>query len=877
MSIKRKALPIAITLVLLIPLLNYMPILQTSQLSLEVSPSTGRGRYGETVTVSACGLRPGATVTRIDFVNAYTGRVYSFTVNIPIDATGCFTATIVLGNMSYGLYNVLIYEQPPQPPSPLVASDTIGLNEIKSVNVSALELGINANITATLFVEAYWGYKNYTLVTSTGNATSTLFTAEDGEVYLLTVWLNGGIVKFRLYDRDGATLIDSADVEPQDVDGIYTATWEFNRAKPEVPGLYNNKAVYTYDHTNDVAVLELFHGGRKLMVTSASLKIVYVNLDTRDTTEFYYEYPVNLTFTDYGIEPVATDPWTDADAKWYAEFTWDGRTGEAVLTVHVGYQPRPIVFREKYKVKPVVYIDGVRIENNTTIYLWTDYEYVVEFYGFTPGESVLVKIEGTTYYNGTIDVDGNTSFVFTVPLDRLEPGKWYTVEITGYYTDGVTTYTYTVYIVVSHPAIYINEVHVPSGKELDLGYVCPEYCINITAQGFPSNSTVYLYLNEKLHEKYNVTDLGNLTLLLNVSALSYQYNTSNKLFIRVIYDNLEYSANATFTIPAIYVENTLVEFNGEYNAGVIPVAKNITAEAYNFPPNTTIAVYLNNTHVGTYNTSETGYALIVLDHHKNMPHGSTGVYRIIATYNGCVYEVKVIFEIQIIEAYFNIINPITLEYVQEPRGSAGYYNKTLIVTRNGEPFDYLGDILEIVVLEGLEPGEKVIVRLVGPFSIVIYDGTAGPGGELYLSQTIPSIPHGNYTVVINLTERGHIIQIPWYANKTITNFTVYPKIVVTRLDSLEVPVVVGSTAVRVFGSGFHPGWREFVVLLNNTDSIASVNYHSYLFWTVNQDGILVGPGGAQPGITVPLLEPGVYSITLYSKNYGVIEAGYVYV
>ncbi|MEM4913614.1 MAG: hypothetical protein QW579_05365, partial [Desulfurococcaceae archaeon] len=609
MSIKRKALPIAIALILLVPLLNYMPILQTSQLSLEVSPSTGRGRYGETVTLDACGLRPGATVTRIDFVNAYTGQVYSFTVNIPIDETGCFTATIVLGNMSYGLYHVSIYERPPQPPSPLVASDTIGLNEIKSVNVSALELGINANITATLSVEAYWGYKNYKDSTSTGNATSTLFTAEDGEVYLLTVWYDEGYVKFRLYDRDGATLIDSADVEPQDVDGIYTATWEFNRAEPEVPGLYNNKAVYTYDSINNEAVLELFHGGRKLMVTSASLKIVYVNLDTGDTTEFYYEYPVNLTFTDYGIEPVATDTWTDANAKWYAEFTWDGRTGEAVLTVHVGYQPRPIVFREKYKVKPVVYIDGVRIENNTTIYLWTDYEYVVEFYGFTPGESVLVKIEGTPYYTGTIDVDGNTSFVFKVPLEELKEGKWYTVEITGYYTDGVTTYTYTVYIVVSHPAIYINEVYVSSGGELDLGYVCPEYCINIEARGFPPGSVVYLYLNEELYEEYYVDEYGNLNRVYHVDDLPYQYNTSNKLFIRVIYDNLEYSANATFIIPAIYVENTLVEFGRMYDAGVIPGAKKITVKAYNFPPNTRIDVYLNlnDNPVGTYDIDENGY------------------------------------------------------------------------------------------------------------------------------------------------------------------------------------------------------------------------------------------------------------------------------
>ncbi|MEM1804286.1 MAG: hypothetical protein QXR80_07295, partial [Desulfurococcaceae archaeon] len=582
-------------------------------------------------------------------------------------------------------------------------------------------------------------------------------------------------------------------------------------------------------------------------------------------------------FTDYGIEPVVTDTWRDAGAEWYAEFTWDGRTGEAVLTVHVGYQPRTIVFREKYMVEPVVYIDGVRIENGETIYLWTDYEYVVEFYGFTPEESVLVKIEGTPYYTGTIDVDGNTSFVFKVPLEELKEGKWYTVEITGNYTDGHTTYTYTVYIVVSHPAIYINEVHVPSSGELDLGIVCPEYCINIKAQGFPPDSVVYLYLNEELYKEYYVDEYGSLNQVYYVEDLPYQYNTSNKLFIRVIYDNLEYSANATFTIPAIYVENTLVEFGRMYDAGVIPGAKKITAEVYNFPPNTMIAVYLNNTLVDTYYTDENGHALIELDHHKSMPPGSTGEYRIKATYNDCVYEVKVIFKIQRIEAYFNIINPITLEYVQEPRGSAGYYNETLIVTRNGEPFDYLGDILKIVVSEGLAPGEKVIVKLDGSISIVIYDGTAGPEGELNLSQTIPSIPHGNYTVVINLTERGYSIQIPWYADETKTSFTVYPKIVVTRLDSLEVPVVVGSTAVRVFGSGFDPEWSGFVVLLNNTDSIASVNYHSYLFWTVNDDGILEGPGGAQPGITVPLLEPGVYSITLYRENYGVIEAGYVYV
>ncbi|MEM1695445.1 MAG: hypothetical protein QXQ90_02500 [Desulfurococcaceae archaeon] len=879
MSIKRKALPIAITLILLIPLLNYMAILQTSQLSLEVTPSTGRGQYGETVTVSACGLRPGATVTRIDFVNTYTGQVYSFAVSIPVDETGCFTADIVLGNMSYGLYNILIYEEPPQPPEPLVASEIIQLNETKSITVSALELGINASITATLSTEAYWGYKNYTLVTSTGNATSTLFAAEDGEVYLLTVFLNGEYVKFRLYDRTGTELIDYADVVPQIVDGIYTATWEFNRAEPEVPGLYNNKVVYTWDSSNNVTVLELYYGGRKLEVISAYLRIVYENPDTEYTTEFYYEYPINLTFTDYGIEPVKTDPWIDADAEWYAEFTWDGRTGEAELTVHVEYLPRTIEFPEKYKVEPVVYIDGEPIENGETIYLWTDYEYVVELYGFTPEMNVLVKIEGTTYYIGTIHVDGNTSFIFTVPLEDLEPGKWYTVEITGYYTDGQTTYSYTVYIVVSHPAIYINEVFVQSGGERNLGYVCPDYCINIEARGFPPNSSVYLYLNEELYDEYYVDLNGSLSLSLNVSNLPYQYNTTNKLFIRVIYNSLEYTANATFTIPAIYVENTLVEFNGVYNASIIPATKKITAEAYNFPPNTMIAVYLNDNLVDTYETDENGYALIVLDYHKSMPPGSTGEYRIIATYNDCTYEVKVIFEIQRIEAYFRIINPITQEDVQEPRGSAGYYNETLIVTRNGEPFDYLGDILEIVVLDGLEPGEKVIVKLVGPITIVIYDGEAGPGGELYLSQTIPSIPHGNYIVEIYLPERGYSIQVPWIVDETTTSFTVYPKIVVTRLDSLEVPIVVGSTAVRVFGSGFGPTWSGFVVLLNNTDSIASVNLHSYLFWTVNEYGILVGPGGVQPGITVPLLEPGVYSITLYSKDYDyrVIESGYVYV
>ncbi|MEM2169846.1 MAG: hypothetical protein QW186_08635 [Candidatus Bathyarchaeia archaeon] len=126
-------------------------------------------------------------------------------------------------------------------------------------------------------------------------------------------------------------------------------------------------------------------------------------------------------------------------------------------------------------------------------------------------------------------------------------------------------------------------------------------------------------------------------------------------------------------------------------------------------------------------------------------------------------------------------------------------------------------------------------------------------GAFTYSFVFPTAPKGTYTMTI--TDAKGVTQ-------TVT-FTVVPGLILTPGE------VVGSAMIKVIGTGYEASVPGTAMLLNGTDALYPIISMQITNWKTNANGTIATvtysewPTGVTPAFTMPYIEPGVYSITLY--------------
>ncbi len=331
-----------------------------------------------------------------------------------------------------------------------------------------------------------------------------------------------------------------------------------------------------------------------------------------------------------------------------------------------------------------------------------------------------------------------------------------------------------------------------------------------------------------------------------------------------------------YVVTPLLLIDEMPTVDGEtYDFGVLAAGQKFVVTIYGSTPYSPVSVTADDT-LTLYSglTGKDGNTTFTIQVPYLMP-GEEHVITIEFQYNDNLYRVYITYT-QYWYAYYRIINPITGEYLPENKASASYHNETLIAYLNGEPFDYLGDLIEVYA-EGLPPNADVILKFDGHSDFNICSGKADEYGVLSLVCTVASVPRDNYYVKLVVID-GMEVSIPWFdgSDYIYEPLEIYPKILVLRVGSDEVPVVIGNSVVRVVGTGFPANVNGFLVLINGTDALASVNLHTAIWWGTNEHGILINVLGVTPGLTIPILEPGVYELRLAGSNV-MSEPGYLFI
>jgi len=342
-------------------------------------------------------------------------------------------------------------------------------------------------------------------------------------------------------------------------------------------------------------------------------------------------------------------------------------------------------------------------------------------------------------------------------------------------------------------------------------------------------------------------------------------------------DRVLYFEDLYTIVPLLLIDGMLAEHGVTYDFGVLTAGDLLTLTVYGSTPYSPVTVTVDGS-LTLYNglTGKDGNLTFTIQIPYLMP-GEEHMITVEFQYDSNVYRVYIVYT-QYWYAYYQLINPITGEYLIENRASASYYNETVVVYLNGEPFDYLGDLIEVYA-EGLLPSSDVIIRFDGTSDFDVCSGEANEDGVLSLTCTIASVPKDNYVVKLVVVDDLIIeVSIPWFngTEYVYEPLEIYPKILVLKIGSDEVPVIIGNSVVRVVGTGFPANSNGFLILINGTDALASTNLHSLMLWGTNEYGILVSASGVVPGLTIPILEPGVYELRL-AGSHVVSEPGYVFV
>jgi uncharacterized coiled-coil protein SlyX len=392
---------------------------------------------------------------------------------------------------------------------------------------------------------------------------------------------------------------------------------------------------------------------------------------------------------------------------------------------------------------------------------------------------------------------------------------------------------------------------------------------------YPGNLPVYPEEGLVYVEEY----LGEDADIMWSSAFEWDAVSEDAVFmVNATYlDRILYFEDLYTITPLLLIDGMLAEHGGTYDLGILTAGDILTLTVYGSTPYSPVTVIVDGS-LTLYNglTGKDGNLTITIQIPYLMP-GEEHLITVEFQYDSNVYRAYIIYT-QYWYAYYQLINPVTGEYLTENRASASYYNETVVAYLNGEPFDYVGDLIEVYA-EGLLPGSEVIIRFKGLSDFDVCSGEANDDGVLSLTCTIASVPKDNYVVKLVVIDDIIIeVSIPWFngVEYVYEPLEIYPKILVLKIGSDEVPVIVGNSVVRVVGTGFPANSNGFLILINGTDALASTNLHSLMLWSTNEYGILTSVFGAVPGLTIPILEPGVYELRL-ARDRVVSEPSYVFV
>ena len=464
-----------------------------------VTPFESNGRCDAAVceltaiTITGYGFDPKVRILKVEFFNInFTNVKYTFTppTTFTTNEFGYFTKTDLKDwtpakkgfNMTAGLYIPIVYEAPI--PTTFTNTSTIELKKkgtvIISESVIVGALGTRASVSATSYVDAKL---DYVLKQSRMSYVLTevlrINISYGGKLYQLAANLVDGNVKFALYNITTVPFVTMFEttITPtyNETLGAYQADLSFNIVptayypdKPPTPGAYRYWATF-YSYPNQILLLLREWS---LVVTKANLSVTYTNKDTGTTVSRFYEYPTNMSVTDYIIK-IPTLKFTDAGIDWSVDWSYDVGTITATLKVTAAPVTGP-----SFEFRNVYYIVRPLLILLTPGVIYPGMTVTMAAYGYGPGAAWGYPGYNTLYVywekillldTFTLGKDGNLTFKVKIPEDAT---------FGVHYIWGVDKwgYEYTLAIIVGAKAYWYTGKIVP---EVWAGYndkrveVCP--------------------------------------------------------------------------------------------------------------------------------------------------------------------------------------------------------------------------------------------------------------------------------------------------------------------------------------------------------------------------------------------------------------------
>lgn len=200
------------------------------------------------------------------------------------------------------------------------------------------------------------------------------------------------------------------------------------------------------------------------------------------------------------------------------------------------------------------------------------------------------------------------------------------------------------------------------------------------------------------------------------------------------------------------------------------------------------------------------------------------------------------------------------------KGSVGPLTTQNTVTKiyNGSVVTFGGEVFGTIVKasglppapplsKGFTPNSYVDISIEHPLWGTIYvarNVLTHAKGEFEVSFAFPTGPYGIYKIVA--TDRGGVVDYAY--------FEVVPKI------AFNPPAVTGPALIEAMGTGLPGNGDLSRFMVDDTDSLLTVNTHVLNYWHTYDNGTLYTNMAYKPGFMLPVLENGEYRVKLWIAN-----------